>query len=182
MAEVKTPDTHKEEKSGPAVKRIKTGETSKDTPLKIKKLRCIKKMRQIMEDQGPWSINISDISKEFFVKWESAKGWFDGILKSLDAESIDNISRKGEIMIENHLKRLEGIAENCPAKERIAAMNASFKGLETLGNWLERFGRKEKMADKIDISGGLRNKLEVEVIEIQKTEDEDSDNDSVQKH
>ena len=38
------------------------------------------------------------------------------------------------------------------------------------------------MIDKIEHSGQINSKLEVEVIEIQKKEDEDSDDDSVQEH
>lgn len=177
MGELKSKEVEKEVKPKKVYKPRKSRETTKDTPLKIKRARCIREIHKILEDLGPWSINISDLSKQFFVRWETVKGWFNGILKSLDAESIDNISRKGEMMIDGHLKRLEDIAETGDDKDRVAATRASFKGLDTLGNWLERFGRKQKVADKLEVSGKLRNKMEVEIIEIQKKEDEQGEDD-----
>lgn len=155
MSELKSKDIEKEVKPKQAKNSRKTQEISKNTPLKIKKIACLKKMRELIESYGPWSINKSELERTYFVDWNTINSWFNGILKSLDAESIDNISRKGEKMIENHMKRLEGIAEDSSDKERISAITASFKGLETLGNWLERFGRKQKVAEKLDISGNM---------------------------
>ncbi len=159
MEEVKTPEKEKEvkpnEESKPLENHRETIEITEDTSLKIKKKICLKELRKKIDEFGPWSINKTEFAEKYFINWHTIDRWFNGIIRSLSQDSNENISRKGEKMIDNHLKRLEEIAETSGDKEKIAAITASFKGLDTLGNWLERFGRKQKIAEKLEVSGNI---------------------------
>jgi len=155
----------------------KTGETTKDTPVCIKRRRCIIEIRETIEDLGPWSVNKSELARKYYVNWHTVDGWMKGVLKSLNRESLENISSMGEKLITKSLKELESLILRGKSRDRISAIATMNKTLDSLRSWLESFGRKNKVAEKIDINQD--NKLEVEVVVINKKEDEDSDDNSV---
>ena len=84
MNELETKEIEKEVITKKERKPRKSRETTKDTPLKVRKRRCIKKMHEILEKYGPFSINISELSDEFYSDWVAVKGWYNELLNSLD--------------------------------------------------------------------------------------------------
>lgn len=138
-------------------------EINKETPVRVKKRECIKKIREILTRIGPWNINVKLLSEEFHLDWHTVDNLFKNILRHMPETTANDLRIKFEDSFQKAIKHCElkladpTIDDDTKDKaiKNIVSLNMSYT------KFLEEWNRKEKVAEKtkIEITTEQEDKL-----------------------
>lgn len=108
-------------------------------------------LRRLIEEVGEWNVNIYQLSKEWQIANSTLKRWKDQIVQDIGIIDINKIGHNLHHAMISNIKlcqRLKAQTDSKTTKLKvIRTMNDSVKSLT---EFLENYGYKEKIAEKLE--------------------------------
>jgi len=127
---------------------------TKEINPKLRKEECIGEIKEIINSIGANSVNRNYLAKKYVFDWHTVNGWINSILMATPQEEISLIATKAEQTILKALARCEKIISDpeTNTRDKISAINAMNDTLKVQKDILEAYGRKLKVADKVNMN------------------------------
>jgi hypothetical protein len=109
-------------------------------------------LKKLIEDIGDWNINASELSREWHVPKRTVHNWRNKILAEMDL--IDPVEYGREIIgaLKTSIKQCrQKVITVTQERDRIKYHNTIAKLSDSLTDMLERYEKKMKVADKIEL-------------------------------
>ena len=133
-------------------------EQNTNTEQKTKKERrkeCVIEIKDTIRLLGAWSVNRLSLSKKYEVEWRTVDSWFRQCLQDIPREAVQNIKVMGETGIKKSMMTCERIISDPESSrsEKLKAIGIMNETLKHFTTFLEDYGDKKRVAEKISIDG-----------------------------
>jgi len=119
---------------------------------KEKRIKRREKVLEMMQLLGPFSVTVGPLAKEFECTTKTIYNDITFLIKQIKIGKIDEVGKKIVASLLINLKEAESLRISTNIKEKIAGIELVNKTVEIWTNMLEKYGFKEKMADKLDVN------------------------------
>lgn len=124
-----------------------------ETPIKEQRSEKYEQLKRIILDIGEWNVNVSMIAKEWSMPRSTLQNWKENIVAKKGVIDIFKVgSRIQENMVSNINLLQKTVHGASSVHEKKQAINAYNETVDTFTRFLEAYGYKEKVADKLDIN------------------------------
>jgi len=132
-----------------SVHTVKTDEL----PKSIRKQNCLKEIEDTINLIGP-NPNITQIAKKYGFAWNTVRDWTRKIFLGRMKEPIDLIAHKAEESLANGLRFCERmiVNPNIDDDTKLTALRIMLDFLKGQAEILERYGRKPKATDNLNVT------------------------------
>ena len=113
-----------------------------------------------MEDNGPYSVPTTILSEKWKCSRQTINNDINFLIKKINIKDIDKEGKKLLFTIRQNIQLGERLRLRGKDKDRLKAMEITNKSAELLTKLMEQYGFKEKIADKVDLTGGLKIVIE----------------------
>lgn len=134
-----------------------TPEELQKLPQALNRRLCLQEMKNVITQIGPTNINKNYYSKRYGRKWRTIDTWFTNLLNEIPVENVANIRVIGDNAMRQNLAVCERILMNAELRpsERLMAIRTRNDTIDKYTKFLEAYGLKEKIADKLEVDGML---------------------------
>lgn len=107
----------------------------------------------LCDSLGFWNVRPSETAKKLGVTQQSASRWRLQYVEKFGIPNIERMGKELNVNLKPALKELMKIVKLGNTSQKIQAVRALFESVEKFTKFLENFGYKEKVAEKIDMGG-----------------------------
>ena len=124
-----------------------------ETPDKEKRSEKYNLLKKLIINIGDWNVNVYALSKQWGLPNQTLYKWKDKIVAE---RGIINISKVGNQIQQNMISNINLLQKAIHGAESVyekkQAVNAYNETIKTFTEFLEAYGYKEKIADKLEIN------------------------------
>ena len=110
---------------------------------------------RLIKDLGLWNLHYPTLASKYGVSHQQISKDIHKILRSVQPESVDRIGQIIEFSYQKSMKECQKLQNHESPLIRLHAVRASNDTNQKYKDFLENWGRKEKIADKIEHQGGI---------------------------
>ena len=127
-----------------------------ETPIKEQRNEKYEILSRLIENVGDWNVNILALSKEWRIPTTTLQRWKDKIVAERGPIEISKVgNRIQQNMISNINMMQKTIHSSKTVHEKQQAIRAYNETIKTFTDFLEAYGYKRKVADKLDINSQI---------------------------
>lgn len=127
---------------------------------KVSKTAQNKKLKEQVEELcsrlGFWNVSPSEIAKKLSTSQQNVSRWKLQWIEKNGIPQIKRYSKELSANAQSALQELMKIAKIGDNKTKIQAIAAYFNGMKSYTEFLEAYGFKNKVADKLEIEGSVK--------------------------
>ena len=119
-----------------------------------KKAECLQEIKNIIELIGPWSINKQELAKKHKLGWHTVERIEKNLFDTMTPESLDQVSKRMEASLKKIAKHCERTIADPTARlpEKNQAAQIFNSTIASYTKFLEDWGRKIKVAERVEIA------------------------------
>jgi len=125
--------------------------------LAIRKGEYYPKLNKLIEELGEWNINQSDLSREWNIPTTTIHRWTKQIVDQMDAIDLTEVGRNIKSGFLHNIKVCQRLILSEDKATRVAGIRTFNDTADHLNRFMENFGYKEKVAEKIENLGAPIN-------------------------
>lgn len=129
-----------------------------EPPIKIKrnggkKVEFYSKLLRIIEEMGEWSIPYRKLSEEWKVSIPTIRRWKTEIIDEIGKIDLTKKAENIRLCMESNVRLCQRtIRESNEVRDKMSAVRGFNDTVDTYTRFLESYGYKEKVADKIELN------------------------------
>jgi len=121
--------------------------------MKWRKKDNYERLKKLIIEFGEWDINISQLAKEWSIPRSSIQRWKEEIVEELGPINLSKVGRNIGITMQSNLRLCHRLIRKANlTKDKVSAIKAYNDTVNTVTDFLEKYGYKDKVAEKLDIS------------------------------
>ena len=115
------------------------------------------KLKRMAEELGPWNIHIRELARKWDIPKSSLHNMYNKILKELPLFDLEKTGTNIDTCLVSNIKLLQRELRDSSTtkRDRAQLIRAHNDTIKTYIDFAERFGKKEKVAEKIEVNGYL---------------------------
>ena len=114
-----------------------------------KKEQFYPKLKTLIQEFGEWEVNILALSREWNIPQTTVHRWKEQIVKELGPLDLNEFGRNIQLTGLSNIKLCQRLIRTNTGRDKLLAMRAYNETVEKYTNFLESFGYKEKVAEKL---------------------------------
>jgi len=121
-----------------------------------KKEEYFPKLKAEIEEFGEWEVNINHLSKKWGIPNQSLYRWKDQIVEELGTLDINEFGRNIQLTGISNIKLCQRLIRKAnPIRDKLLGIKIFNETVKSYTDFLEAYGYKKKVADKLETSGSL---------------------------
>jgi len=123
---------------------------------KGKKEEYYPKLKTLIEEFGEWEVNINQLSREWAIPHSTIQKWKDLIVEELGPLDLNNFGRNIQLTGLSNIKLCQRLIRSAQSPNgQLMAIKVSNETVKSYTDFLEAYGYKKKVADKLETSGNI---------------------------
>jgi hypothetical protein len=122
---------------------------------KISNAELRKKVFELCDRLGFWNVRPVETAKQLGTAHQNVSRWKQQYIEKYGIPDIQKVGKELNVNSQTALKELILIMKSGKSNHKVQAAKAYFESVEKFTKFLESFGYKEKIAEKLDLSGSM---------------------------